>query len=283
MDRRSLEEKLFKVLMIASTLIVVGSLFALFSAIVLKGAPALSLSMITQTPQGGYYLGKGGGVLNAIVGSLYLGIGATILALLISLPVALFLQKDYIGRSRFATITRLSLDVLWGVPSIVYGAFGFIIMVYLGIRASLLGGIIVLTLLELPIMIRALDEVVRRVPQELKEESYAMGATRLETTIKIVCRQIVPGAVTGVLLAFGRGIGDAASILFTTGYTDRLPHSLFDPVASLPLAVFFQLGTPFPEVQQRAYASAVILLVIVLLLSIISRLLTRRFTKYVIR
>jgi phosphate transport system permease protein len=283
LDRRRLEEKLFKVLMIASTFVVVGSLFALFSAIVLKGAPALSLSMITQTPQGGYYLGKGGGVLNAIVGSLYLGIGATILALLIALPVALFLQKDYIGRSRFATITRLSLDVLWGVPSIVYGAFGFIIMVYLGIRASLLGGIVVLTLLELPIMIRALDEVVRRVPQELKDESYAMGATRLETTIKIVSRQILPGAVTGVLLAFGRGIGDAASILFTTGYTDRLPHSLLDPVASLPLAVFFQLGSPSPEVQQRAYASAVILLVIVLLLSIISRLLTRRFTKYVIR
>jgi len=283
LDRRRLEEKVFKALMIASTLIVVGSLFALFSTIVLKGAPALSLSMITQTPQGGYYLGKGGGVLNAIVGSLYLGIGATVLALLISLPVALFLQKDYIGRSRFATITRLSLDVLWGVPSIVYGAFGFIIMVYLGIRASLLGGIIVLTLLELPIMIRALDEVVRRVPQELKDESYAMGATRLETTIRVVCRQILPGAVTGVLLAFGRGIGDAASILFTTGYTDRLPHSLFDPVASLPLAVFFQLGSPSPEVQQRAYASAVILLVIVLLLSIISRLLARRFTKYVIR
>jgi phosphate transport system permease protein len=283
LDRRRLEEKVFKALMIASTLIVVGSLFALFSTIVLKGAPALSLSMITQTPQGGYYLGKGGGVLNAIVGSLYLGIGATVLALLISLPVALFLQKDYIGRSRFATITRLSLDVLWGVPSIVYGAFGFITMVYLGIRASLLGGIIVLTLLELPIMIRALDEVVRRVPQELKDESYAMGATRLETTIRVVCRQILPGAVTGVLLAFGRGIGDAASILFTTGYTDRLPHSLFDPVASLPLAVFFQLGSPSPEVQQRAYASAVILLVIVLLLSIISRLLTRRFTKFVIR
>lgn len=283
MDRRTLEEKLFKMLMIASTFTVVGSLFALFATIILKGAPALSLSMITQTPQGGYYLGKEGGILNAIVGSLYLGIGATVLALLIALPVALFLQRDYIAKSRFATITRLSLDVLWGVPSIVYGAFGFIIMVYLGIRASLLGGIIVLTLLELPIMIRALDEVVQRVPQELKDESYAMGATRLETTLRVVCRQILPGAVTGVLLAFGRGIGDAASILFTTGYTDRLPHSLFDPVASLPLAVFFQLGTPFPEVQRRAYASAVILLLIVLFLSIISRILTRRFTKYVIR
>ena len=283
MDKRILEERFFKVLMIGSTFIVVGSLFALFLVVVLKGAPALSLSMITQTPKGGYYLGKEGGVLNAIVGSLCLGIGATVLALIIALPVALFLQKDYIGGSRFATVTRLSLDVLWGVPSIVYGAFGFIIMVYLGIRASLLGGIIVLTMLELPIMVRALDEVVRRVPQELKDESYAMGATRLETTIKIVCRQILPGAVTAVLLAFGRGIGDAASILFTTGYTDRLPHSLLDPVASLPLAVFFQLGTPFPEVQQRAYASAVILLVIVLLLSIISRLLVRKFTKYVIR
>lgn len=283
MDKRILEERFFKVLMIGSTFIVVGSLFALFLVVVLKGAPALSLSMITQTPKGGYYLGKEGGVLNAIVGSLCLGIGATVLALIIALPAALFLQKDYIGGSRFATVTRLSLDVLWGVPSIVYGAFGFIIMVYLGIRASLLGGIIVLTLLELPIMVRALDEVVRRVPQELKYESYAIGATRLETTIKIVCRQILPGAVTAVLLAFGRGIGDAASILFTTGYTDRLPHSLLDPVASLPLAVFFQIGTPFPEVQQRAYASAVILLVIVLLLSIISRLLARRFTKYVIR
>ena len=283
MDRRVLEEKFFQVLMMASTFIVVGSLFALFLVVVLKGAPALSLSMITETPKGGYYLGKEGGVLNAIVGSLCLGAGATVLAIIIALPVALFLQKDYIGRSRFATVTRLSLDVLWGVPSIVYGAFGFIIMVYLGIRASLLGGIIVLTLLELPIMVRALDEVVRRVPQEMKDESYAMGATRLETTIKIVCRQILPGAVTAVLLAFGRGIGDAASILFTTGYTDHLPHSLLDPVASLPLAVFFQIGTPFPEVQQRAYASAVILLVIVLLLSIISRLLVKRLTKYVVR
>jgi len=283
LDRRVLEEKFFQVLMMASTFIVVGSLFALFLVVVLKGAPALSLSMITETPKGGYYLGKEGGVLNAIVGSLCLGAGATVLAIIIALPVALFLQKDYIGRSRFATVTRLSLDVLWGVPSIVYGAFGFIIMVYLGIRASLLGGIIVLTLLELPIMVRALDEVVRRVPQEMKDESYAMGATRLETTIKIVCRQILPGAVTAVLLAFGRGIGDAASILFTTGYTDHLPHSLLDPVASLPLAVFFQIGTPFPEVQQRAYASAVILLVIVLLLSIISRLLVKRLTKYVVR
>lgn len=283
LDRRRLEERFFKGLMISATLVVVGTLFAVFFVVILKGAPALSLSMITETPQGGYYLGKGGGVLNAIVGSLYLGVGATALALIIALPVALFLQKDYIGRSRFAAVTRLSLDVLWGVPSIVYGAFGFIIMLYLGMRASLLGGIIALTLLELPIIIRAVDEVARRVPQELKEASYAVGATRLETTMRVVSRQILPGALTAVLLAFGRGIGDAASILFTAGYTDRLPHSLFDPVASLPLAVFFQIGTPIPEVQQRAYASAFILLVMVLILSIVSRLIVGKFTKHVVR
>jgi phosphate transport system permease protein len=283
LDRRVLEERFFKALMIAATLVVVGSLVGIFMVIIWRGAPALTWSMITKAPEGGYYLGKGGGVANAIVGSLYLAFGSTLLALLLALPVALFLQKDYIGRSRFATVIRLSLDVLWGIPSIVYGAFGFIVMVYLGLRASLLGGIIALTLLELPIMIRGMDEVIKRVPQEMKEASYAMGATRLETTVKVVCRQILPGALTAVLLAFGRGIGDAACLLFTAGYTDRLPHSLFDPVASLPLAVLFQLGTPIPEVQQRAYASALILLIIVLVLSIISRIITRRLRKNVIR
>jgi phosphate transport system permease protein len=283
MDKRKLEERIFKGLMITATTVVIGSLFAVFIVVVMKGAPSLSLSMLTQTSQGGYYLGKSGGILNAILGSLYLGVGATLLSLVLALPVALYLQPDYIGKSRYATLTRLSLDILWGVPSIVYGAFGFIIMVYLGIRASLLGGIVTLTLLELPIMIRAMDEVLRMVPRELKESSYAVGATKLQTTIRVVCRQALPGLLTAALLAFGRGIGDAASILFTAGYTDKLPHSLLEPVASLPLAVFFQLGTPFPQVQERAYASAVILLLLVLLLSVASRLLTRKFNKFIVR
>jgi phosphate transport system permease protein len=277
------EEKLFKALMILSLAVVVGSLFIVVAVIVWNGLPALSLSMITQTPKGGFYLGKEGGILNAIAGSLYLAFGSLILALMISLPAALALQKDYIGKTRLAYYIRLSLDVLWGTPSIVYGAFGFIIMLYLGIRASLLGGIIVLTILQLPIMIRSMEEVIKMVPSELKEASYTLGATRFETTARVVVKQALPGIVTGVILAFGRGIGDAASILFTAGYTDSLPRSLLDPVASLPLAVFFQLGTPFPEVQARAYASALILLIIVLALSIASRYLSRKFMKNIIR
>ncbi|VVB93895.1 Binding-protein-dependent transport system inner membrane component [uncultured archaeon] len=282
MDKLS-EEKLFKALMIASLAVVVGSLFVVVAVIVWNGAPALSLSMITQTPKGGYYLGKEGGILNAIVGSLYLAFGSLILALMISLPAALSLQKDYIGKTKAAYYIRLSLDVLWGTPSIVYGAFGFIIMLYLGMRASLLGGIIVLTILQLPIMIRSMEEVIKMVPADLKEASYTLGATRFETTALVVVKQALPGIVTGVILSFGRGIGDAASILFTAGYTDSLPRSLFDPVASLPLAIFFQLGTPFPEVQARAYASALVLLIIVLALSIASRALSKRFMKNIIR
>lgn len=282
MDKQ-FEEKLFKVLMLASLGIVVGSLFLVIAVIIWNGAPALTISMITQTPKGGYYMGKEGGILNAIVGSLYLAFGSMILALAISLPAALSLQNDYIGKTKAAYYIRLSLDVLWGTPSIVYGAFGFIVMLYLGMRASLLGGIIVLTLLQLPIMIRAMEEVIKMVPVDLKEASYSLGATKFETTFGVVVKQALPGIVTAALLAFGRGIGDAASVLFTAGYTDSLPRSLFDPVASLPLAVFFQLGTPFPEVQARAYASALILLIIVLALSLTSRYLSKRFLKNVIR
>ncbi|RZN34435.1 MAG: phosphate ABC transporter permease PstA [Methanophagales archaeon ANME-1-THS] len=281
MDRRQLEEAFFKGLMIASTVIIVGILFAILAVVLLKGAPLLSLSMLTQTPKGGYYLGKGGGILNAIIGSLYLAFGATFLSFIIAFPIALYLQEY--ARNRFASFVRLSLDILWGVPSIVYGAFGFTIMLYLGLRACLLGGIIVLTLLMLPIMTRAMDEVMRMVPHELRETSYAVGSTRLEALLRVVSRQALPGILTAVLLAFGRGIGDAASILFTAGYTDHIPHSLFDPAASLPLAVFFLLGTPLPEVQERAYAAAVILLVIILSTSVISRLLTTKWTKFVIK
>lgn len=280
--RARLEETLMKVLMLASAAIVLGSLLLILGTVVWRGLPSLNLAMVTQTPKGGYYLGKEGGILNAIVGSLYLALGGTLLAMVGSLPIAIYLQL-YAARSRRAELTRLALDVLWGVPSIVYGAFGFILMLWLGVRASLLGGIIALALLELPIMARGMDEAIAMVPAALKEASYALGATRFETALKVVVRQTGPALLTAVLLAFGRAIGDAASVLFTAGYTDRLPTSLMDPVASLPLAVFFQLGTPFPAVQDRAYASALVLTLIVLTLSLASRHFARRLTRHVVR
>jgi phosphate transport system permease protein len=285
MKQSHLEEKIFIGLMRSAFGFVALGLIMIVLTVVIKGLPALTWDMISQTPKGGFYLGKEGGILNAIVGSLYLAGGGTLLALILSLPITLYLAiyARSAHESRWVPIVRLALDVLWGIPSIVYGAFGFIVMLALGLRTSLLAGILVLTLLELPIMVRAMDEVIRTMPSELAEASYALGATRLETALKVIVRQALPGIVTAILLAFGRGIGDAASVLFTAGYTDQMPTSLLRPVASLPLAVFFQLGTAIPEVQQRAYASALILTAMVLMVSLGSRWLAWRLSKYVVK
>ena len=281
--RRKRTDLVFRVLAAASSAVVLLSLILILGTILWKSVPALSLSMLTRTPKGGFYLGKEGGILNAIVGSLELALGATALALLLSLPLALYLNS-YKGRaSRTALWTRFFLDVLWGVPSIVYGAFGFVVMLALGLRASLGAGILTVALLEFPIMSRAIDEVMRLVPRELQEASASLGATRFETAAKVLVRQAAPGILTGVLLAFGRGIGDAASVLFTAGFTDRIPGGLMDPAATLPLAIFFQLGTPFPEVQQRAYASAAVLTLIILAISLAGRAMSRKATRHVVK
>ena len=189
MIRRKLEELFVKLLMILATILVVGSFFLIVGTIFSRGIPYINLDMITKTPGGGFYIGKEGGILNAIIGSLYIACGATILGLIISIPVALYINL-YIAKRDFISGTlRLAFDVLFGIPSIVYGAFGFLIMVYFGLRASLLGGIIAVTLLVIPIMVRTLDEVLRTVPGELRDAVLSLGATRWEMSIGIL-RQV---------------------------------------------------------------------------------------------
>lgn len=283
MDKRKVEEYIFQVLMLGAVSIVLGSLIFILATILVKGLPTLNWEMLTKTPRGGYYMGKGGGILNAILGSLSLGIGATILAAAIALPIVFYLNLYVRRKSRFALAVRFFLDVLWGIPSVVYGAFGFTLMILFGLQASLLAGMITVALLVLPIMARGMDEVLKMIPFELQEASLALGATRLETAGKVIFRQAFPGILTAILMAFGRGISDAAAVLFTAGFTDSLPYSLFKPVATLPLAVFFQLGTPFPEVQSRGYAAALILTAIVLSLSLLARLMTKGLNRHIIK
>ena len=275
---KGLEEKIFKTLMMAATLVIVISLFMIIVAVVKRGLPAMSWDMVSKIPGGGFYIGKEGGLLNAIVGSLYIVIGSIFLGLLFSLPIVLYINLYLPEKSRLAQFTRLSFDVLFGIPSIVYGAFGFTLMVYLGLRSSLLAGILTVTMLITPILIRSIDEVMRRVPKEMKDAALSLGATRSEM-IMVILRQVVPGIITAVLLSVGRGIGDAASVLFTAGYTDSIPTSLGQPVATLPLAIFFQLSSPIAEVQDRAYAAALILTFIVLILSLSGRYYSRKFSK----
>lgn len=275
---RKLEEAIFKNLMRIATLVILGSLLLIFIAIIKRGLPAMSWDMLTKIPGGGFYIGKEGGLLNAIAGSVFLVIGSTILGLAISIPVVVYINVYLPRKSFLADLTRLSADVLFGIPSIVYGAFAFTLMVYFGLKTSLLAGIIAVALLITPILIRSMDEVARLVPKELKDAALSLGATRYEI-IKVILKQISPGITTAILLSIGRAIGDAASVLFTAGYTDSIPTSLGQPAATLPLAIFFQLSSPIQEVQDRAYAAALILTAIVLVLSLLARFYSRKFSK----
>lgn len=277
---RFIEEKFFRILMFLSTNLIVLILLLIIVSILYKGLPSLSWEMISQTPKGGYYFGKEGGILNAIIGSLYLSIGATLLAVAIGLPVALFMNVILVKHKRLVDTIRFLLDLLWGVPSIVYGAFGFTVMIWLGIKTSLLAGIFTVTLFIIPIMVRAMDEVLKTVHIGLLETSLSLGSTHSETAFRVFLRQASPGLVTAILLSFGRAIGDAASVLFTTGYTDNIPTSPGQPTATLPLSIFFQLSSPIEEVKNRAYASAVVLTVIILIISVLARLYSKRYQKH---
>ena len=273
------EEKFFRVVMFLSTLTIAMVLLLIIFSVLYKGLPSVSWEMLTQVPKGGFYFGREGGILNAIIGSIYLSLGATLLAFVVGLPVALYMNVHLIRRQKLVNTIRFFLDLLWGIPSIVYGAFGFSIMIYLGLRVSLLAGIITVALFIIPIMVRSMDEVLKSVPRGLLEASLSLGSTRSEISYIVFFKQCIPGIMTAVLLSFGRAIGDAASILFTAGFTDHIPTSLSQPTATLPLSIFFQLTSPIPEVQERAYASAVVLIAFILIISILSRIFSQRFNK----
>lgn len=250
-----LEERIVKILMLESVGIVGFFVLSVLWTIFRRGFPVLSWEMVSQLPSGGFYLGGKGGFLNAIVGSLYIVGGSTLLGLLISLPVVFYMNVYLKPNSKFGYIARLAYDTLFGIPSIVYGSFAFTVMVWLGIRASLGGGILVTTLLIVPILIRSMDEVAKTIPQEILDSSYSLGATRIET------------------------IGDCAGVMFTAGFSDHIPHGLNQQAATLPLSVFFQLSAPQEDVQNRAYAAAVVLTIIVLVLSFGGRYIMAHFSK----
>ncbi|MDR0264710.1 MAG: ABC transporter permease subunit [Sphingobacterium sp.] len=270
--RRLLNEKVAKGFMHLSGVTVTASLFFIVGTILYKGLPYLSWEMVSQLPKGGFYIGKEGGILNAILGSLYLAGVATALSAFIGIPISLYLNVYLGAKSRVTQFSKLLFDVLYGVPSIVYGAVGFGIMVYLGIRASLLGGIITVTLLTVPIVVRTVDELIKTIPEDLKNVTLSLGTTRWELA-KVMLRSVRTGLLTAILLAFGRAIGDVAGVLLTTGFSDNLPKYIDEPAATLPLAIFFQLSSPIPEVQGRAYASALVLTIIILIIVVCTHIL----------
>ncbi|HEX8041933.1 MAG TPA: ABC transporter permease subunit, partial [Chryseosolibacter sp.] len=222
--RKRREEHIAKAILLAFTVLVVLMLFSILAGIFVKGLPAMSMDLLTQVPKGGYYFGKDGGILNAITGTVYLGAGASIIALIISVPTALFIHTYLFAHPPRRKRIRFWLDVLWGVPPIVYGAFGFNLMVLMGWHTSLLAAIVTVALLISPVMIRSMDESLQLVSNELFESAISLGFFEGEIGYKFLLRQTLSGVATAFLLALGKGIGDTAAVLFTAGYTDYIPR-----------------------------------------------------------
>ena len=272
-----IEENIFRALMWMCVGIVLLVVLSIVWTIFVKGFGSISWEMIFQVPGQNWNTSDDGGFLNAILGSLMVVAPATVLAMFISVPVVFYMNL-YRRRSNWLSyLARLVYDVLYGIPSIVYGAFAFMVMVMVGMRASVLGGIIVSTLLIIPMFIRSGDEISKSVPDDMIDAAYSLGATKLET-LRVVLKQVLPGMATATLLAVGKAIGDAAAVMFTAGFSDSVADSLSSPTATLPLAIFnwITMPDPFPG---RAYAAALVLTVLVLILSLGGRWITNHFTK----
>lgn len=276
-NSKFIEEKVVKALMWVAVSLVVLVVASIICTIFVKGFGSLSWDMVTKVPGRNWNTADDGGFVNAIWGSIIVVTPATLIAMVVSIPVVFYMNL-YRRRSNWLSyVARLAYDVLYGIPSIVYGAFAFMIMVMVGMRASVLGGIIVSTLLIIPMFIRNGDEISKSVPDDMIDAAYSLGATKWET-LKVVVRQVLPGMATATLLAVGKAIGDAAAVMFTAGFSDSMATSLSSPTATLPLAIFnwVTMPDPFPG---RAYAAALVLTVIVLILSLGGRWITNHFTK----
>jgi len=257
----------------AAALILVVPFFLVLVDVVVKGLPGLSPSFFLETA---YDLGRGGGVRNAIVGTLELVGIASSVALPLSIGAAVY-TTEYAQGGRVQQAVEFTADVLAGIPSIVFGAFGYIFFVWvLRLGTSLLAGALTLALMMIPTVLRTTQESLRAVPQTLREASLALGATRWTTTWRVTLRACLPGVMTGVLLAIGRVAGETAPLLFTAGYNFDSPWSLLDAAASLPFTIYSFIIHYDPLLNQKAYSTALVLILIVMAIDLAANWASRR-------
>jgi phosphate transport system permease protein len=245
--------------------------------IVANGIGVLSWNFLTSSPSD---LGRAGGIFPAIVGTLYLVLGAILIALPIGICAAIYLA-EYTKEGKLTKIIRAGVDLLNGTPSIIFGLFGFAFFVlYLNMGISLLAGQITLALMILPTIIRISEEALKSVPDSVREGSLALGATKWQTIRRVVLPPASPGILTGAILSIGRAIGETAPIMFTAVvFSQRfLPTSLMQPVMALPYHLFV-LSTAIPGGQQNAYGTALVLLLMVIGFYMVAILIRNHYRK----
>ncbi len=255
-------------------------LVIILSYIFSKGYSALSLDFITQMPKDEM---TKGGIFPAILGTLYLMLGSTLISVPIGVTTAIYLN-EYAGNIKIKAIIRMAINNLAGVPSVVFGLFGLSLFVYLlDFGTSILAGSLTLGILNLPVIIRSTEEALLTVPSSYREASLSLGATKLQTIINIVVPNAIPGILTGAMLSLGRAAGETAPIMFTAAafYTPHLPDSVFSEVMALPYHIFVlaTAGTHILQTRPIQYGTAIVLITLVLILNLGGLIMRYRFRK----
>jgi phosphate transport system permease protein len=273
-----LEQKIaFSVLFLCTFLVIVPVLIIL-AIIFIKGAGAISLEFLFGMPIKGM---TAGGIFPAILGTLYLVLGAIIFAVPLGVLSAIYLV-EYSRDNALSRIVKLSIVNLAGVPSVVYGLFGLgIFVLFLGFGASILSGSLTLGIMILPVVITASREALESVPKSFRVVSLSLGASKWQTIRHSVLPHALPGILTGTILGLGRAAGETAPILFTVAafYLPRLPQSMFDQTMALPYLLYV-ISTQVPGIPEGIrYGTALVLLLLVLLLNLAAIILRYRFRK----
>ena len=278
MTRRTLRRVLSNLmvgLMVLAVVVALLPLFFILFDLVVKGAGSLSWDFFTETPAPAGELG--GGVAHAIVGTLIIVGTASLIGLPLGIAAGIYCA-EYPG-SRLTWITRFVADVMNGTPSIVVGVFAWAWIVATQKHFSALAGSAALAMLMIPMVLRTTEEMIKLVPNSLREAALALGYPRWRTSLSIVVRTTLPGIVTGSLLAVARIAGETAPLLFTALGSQYLSFDLDQPMAALPLTVFTYATGPYDEWHRYAWAAALVLILVVFVLSLGARLaIRRRFT-----
>jgi phosphate transport system permease protein len=274
--RRRWTDKVMRGSLFVATIIALIPLVLVIYFLIKNGIGQWTKDFFTTDPNGNF-LGYPGGIRSAILGTLEIVALATLISVPIGIGVALYLV-EYGKQSKFAFLVRYFIDVMTGVPSIVFGLFVYIVLVLSHVGGNFTGwkGAIALSLLMLPIVARSAEVVLLLVPGSLREAALALGAPRWRVVSRVVLPTALPGLVTGSLLAVARGMGETAPLLFTTAGAFALTANLSQQMNALPLQIFNDIASPRQAVIDRAWGAALTLVTLVLIFNLIARAIARR-------
>jgi phosphate transport system permease protein len=275
--RRRTVDRLLRGGFSVATVIALIPLFLVIFYLVSRGIGAWSWEFFSTDPSGNF-LGDPGGVKSALFGTIIIVALAALISVPIGIGVALYLV-EYGKASRFASLVRYFVDVMTGVPSIVFGLFVYAALVVSGAGGSSFAGwkgSIALALLMLPVVTRSAEVVLNLVPDSLREAALALGTPRWRVVLKVVLPTARPGLVTGSLLAVARGAGETAPLIFTAAVVNATSFNPNDKMNSLPMQIYNDIGQPNDALVERAWGAALALVMIVLVATVLARLVARR-------